>query len=121
MVCYYHLDRPAVGVCKHCQRGLCTNCAVLIEDVLACQGRHEQEVRDVEQLIARNIFQSKRVGSTYMRSAVFYGLVGGAFTAFGLYQYTYLGIQAIFFILLGFFLLYAAVANYLEVRRHAGK
>ena len=121
MVCFYHPDRPAVGVCKHCQRGLCTSCAVVIEDVLACQNRHEEEVREVEKLIARNIFHSKRVGSTYMRSAIFYGLVGGAFAAFGLYQYVFLGLQAVFFIVLGLFLLWAGGANFFEARKHTNK
>ncbi len=118
MNCYYHPSKPAIGLCKHCQRGLCNDCAVLIEDVLACKNRHEDEVRAVEQLTARNIFQSKRVGSTYMRSAIFYSLVGILFTAFGGYQYTFLGLQAVFFIMIGLFLLYAAGANYFEGRRH---
>jgi hypothetical protein len=119
MVCFYHPERPAIGVCKHCQRGLSGGCAAVIEDVLACQNRHEQEVRVLEQLTARNIFQSKRVGSGYMRNAIFYGLVGALFTGFGAYQYPFLGLQALFFILIGLFLLYAAIANFLEARKHS--
>jgi sulfite exporter TauE/SafE len=118
MQCFYHPERAAIGVCKHCQRGLCNGCAAVIEDVLACTNRHEDEVRALEQLTARNLFQSKRVGSGYMRNAIFYGLVGLLFTAFGAYQYRFLGLQAVFFILIGLFLLYAALANYLEARRH---
>ncbi len=47
MNCYYHPDRPAVGVCKHCQRGLCAEDAALVADSLACKGRHENEVREM--------------------------------------------------------------------------
>jgi len=89
-----------------------------MDDVLACKSRHEDEVHQIEQLAARNLFQSKRVGSAYTRNAIFYGLVGVLFTGFGLIQYRFLGLQAVFFILIGLFLLYAASANYFEGRKH---
>jgi len=53
-----------------------------------------------------------------MRNATFYGLVGVAFAGFGLWQLKWLGLQAALFIALGVFLLYAAIANYLEGRRY---
>jgi len=118
MNCFYHPTLPAIGICKYCQRGLCTDCAAVIDDVLACTGRHEDEVHQIEQLAARNLFQSKRVGSAYTRNAIFYVLVGVLFTGFGLVQYRFLGLQAVFFILIGLFLLYAASANYFEGRKH---
>jgi hypothetical protein len=115
--CFYHPEISTVGLCKHCQRGLCSECAAIIDDVLACKGRHEGEVRQLEQLTARNLFQSKRVASAYNRNAIFYGLVSMLFTGFGIVQYRFLGLQAVFFILIGLFLLYAAIANYLEGRK----
>jgi sulfite exporter TauE/SafE len=105
-------------VCKYCQRGLCVECAAVIDDVLACKNRHEEEVHQLEQLTARNLFQSKRVKSVYMRNATFYTLVGVAFAGFGIWQLNWLGLQAALFILLGVFLLYAAIANYLEGRKY---
>ena len=118
MNCFYHPTQPAIGLCKYCQRGLCTDCAAVMDDVLDCKGRHEDEVHQLEQLAARNLFQSKRVGSAYNRNAIFYGLVGVLFTGFGLIQFRFLGQQAVFFILIGLFLLYAASANYFEGRKH---
>ena len=118
MNCYYHPNHPAIGLCKYCQRGLCTECVTVIDDVLACKSRHENEVRMVEQLTARNLFQSKRVGSGYMRNAVFYGLVGAVFAVFGIWQLKWLGLQAVVFIMLGGFLLYAAATNYFEGRKY---
>ncbi len=118
MNCFYHPDRPAVGSCKHCQRGLCAECAALVEDVLACKDRHEELVRAEEQLTRRSLFQSQRMSATYLRSAIFYGLVGILFAGFGGMQLRFLGLQAVFFILIGVFLLYAAIANYLESRKH---
>ncbi|MFN8412718.1 MAG: hypothetical protein U0Z26_10055 [Anaerolineales bacterium] len=118
MNCFYHPSAPAVGICKYCQRGLCAECAAVVDDVLACKHRHEDEVHQLEQLTARNLFQSKRVASGYMRNAVFYGLVAVVFGGFGLWQLKWLGLQAVVFIMLGLFLLYAAGANYFEGRKH---
>lgn len=118
MNCFYHPDEHAIGLCKYCQRGLCAECAAVIDDVLACKKRHEDEVRALERLAARNLFQSKRVASGYMRNAIFYGLVGGVFAGFGLWQLKWLGLQAAIFILLGAFLIYAAGANYVEGRKY---
>src|SRR5688572_23141183 len=118
MNCFYHPNNPAIGICKYCQRGLCSDCAAVVDDVLACKNRHEDEIHQLDQLTARNLFQSKRVGSNYMRNAIFYGLVGVVFAGFGLWTYNFLGLQAVVFILLGVFLLYAAGANYFEARKY---
>ncbi len=55
MKCFYHPERDAVGLCKHCQRGLCTACASERDGGLACMGRHETEVDQVTALIRRNV------------------------------------------------------------------
>lgn len=117
MNCYYHPGQPAIGICKHCQRGVCMECAAVVRDVLACRNRHEDAVLLLEQATARSMLQSKRLGSAYTRNAVFYGLVGLLFAGFGLVQLRFLGLQAVFFILIGVFLLYASIANFLESRK----
>jgi hypothetical protein len=118
MQCFYHPDRPALGICAHCQRGICAECLTLVEDRLACGGRHEEQVRAAYQVLRRNMVQGRRMGSGYIRNAIFYGLVGALFAAFGVMQYRFLGLQAIFFMLIGLFLLYAAGANLFESRRY---
>ena len=118
MQCFYHRERLALGVCTHCQRGLCAECLTLVEDRLACRDRHEEQVRAANQVLKRNMVQAKRMGSGYVRNAVFYGLVGVLFTGFGAMQYRFLGLQAIFFMLIGLFLLYAAGANLFESRKY---
>ena len=118
MVCYYHPNKPAVGLCKYCQRGLCSDCAAQAGDSLACRGLHEEQVKAMEVLMQRNILQSKRVGSDYLRNTIFYGIVGILFTGFGLSQFRWLGLQAVIYILIGLALLWAAGANYLESRKY---
>ena len=118
MNCYYHPNQPAVGLCKHCQRGLCLDCAADVDGSLACKDRHEEQVRALDTLTTRNLLQAERVGSVYRRNAVFYSLVGLLFSGFGLTQIRWLGWQGIFLAAIGLFLLYAAAANYLESRNY---
>ena len=118
MNCFYHPDKPAIGLCKHCQRGLCTDCAAFVDDLLACKNRHEGQVHEMSSLMQRNILQSKRVGSDYTRNTIFYGSVGILFTAFGASQLRWLGLQAVIYLMIGLALLWAALANYLESRKY---
>ncbi len=118
MHCYFHADRPAVGLCKHCQRALCTECAVVLEDVLACKNRHEEQVRMALQCQRWGLRQAERIRAGYIRNAIFYGVVGLLFVGFGLAEYRFVGLQAIFLILIGGALLYAAAANLRESEKH---
>lgn len=118
MNCFYHPDQPAIGICKHCQRGLCTNCIAEVEDSLACKNRHEENVRAIELVNDRALLQAGRVGSVYLRNAIFYSLVGFLFAGFGVMQIRWLGWQGIFLAGIGALLLYAALANYLESRKY---
>ena len=118
MICYYHPDKPAVGVCKYCQRGLCSECASPAGDSLACRSLHEEHVRGMEALMQKNILQSKRIGSDYLRNTIFYGVVGVLFTVFGASQLQWLGWQAIVYLMIGLALLWAAAANYWESRKY---
>lgn len=118
MNCYYHPDKPAIGLCKYCQRGLCSECAAHAGDSLACKNLHEEQVRAMEALMQRSILQSKRVRSDYIRNTIFYGVVGILFTAFGISQLQWLGLQAVVYVTIGLALLWAAMANFLESRKY---
>lgn len=118
MDCFYHPGQPAVGICKYCQRGLCVDCLAEVDDSLACKNRHEEQVHAIDTLTSRNLLQAERVGSVYRRNAIFYFLIGILFAGFGLYQLPFAGLQAIFLLLVGLFLLYAALTNYLESRKY---
>src|ERR1700690_3798274 len=118
MNCYYHPDRPAVGVCKHCQRGLCAEDAALVADSLACKGRHENEVREMNLWMGRNILQSKRISPGYNRNAIFYFLVGAVFAGYGFYTMRFTGLQGLFLLIVGLFLLFAAGLNFFEGKKY---
>jgi hypothetical protein len=97
---------------------LCGECAALAGDSLACKGLHEEQARGMEALMQKNILQSKRVGSDYLRNTIFYGVVGILFSAFGISQLRWLGLQAVVYLMIGLALLWAALANYLESRKY---
>ena len=91
MRCYYHNDREAVGSCKSCGKGLCSECAVDLAKGLACRGRCEEDVRAVIQLVERNIKMeptSSRIiqasGSARLATSLFCLVSGAAFLTFGL-------------------------------------
>lgn len=72
----------------------------------------------MEVLMQKNLLQSKRVGSDYIRNTIFYGVVGLLFSLFGLSQLRWLGLQAVVYLMIGLALLWAAGANYLESRKY---
>jgi len=72
----------------------------------------------MEALMQRNILQSKRLGSDYLRNTIFYGIVGSLFAAFGISQLRFLGLQAAVYLVIGLALLWAAAANYWESRKY---
>ena len=55
MRCFYHPQADAVGTCKHCHRGVCSQCASERDGGLACRGRCEAAVDAVNALIRRNV------------------------------------------------------------------
>ena len=89
-----------------------------MDDVLACKDRHEEQVRELEEMTQQNIRKSKRTRSDYLRNTIFYGTVGLLFTIFGISQLRWLGLQAVVYAFIGLALLYAALANYLESRKY---
>lgn len=59
MKCFYHPAKDAVGICKHCARGLCLDCVAEREGGLACRNRHEAAVDAVRNLIDQNLKVTK--------------------------------------------------------------
>lgn len=73
MKCYNH-DVEAVGVCKHCQRGVCKECSTDMGHGLACKGMHEEDVEAINSLIDNN----KKAFSSGPKATLF----GPAFNVF---------------------------------------
>ena len=54
MRCFNHSDREAVGTCRACSKGLCSECAVDLGHGLSCRGAHEAIVESYRVMLDRN-------------------------------------------------------------------
>ena len=84
MNCFYHVDRPAVGICKSCSKGLCSECAIDTGKGIACKGKCAERVIEVENLIDRNL-AARLMGEGQLKQNLYFmlfmgmmsGLLGG--------------------------------------------
>ncbi len=84
MNCFLHSSVPAIGICKHCQKGLCRDCATDTGSGLACTGSCVESVNSINALVDRNIkISGKQKGGGYL-GALFLGTMGAIFLLFGL-------------------------------------
>ena len=74
MRCFYHPDRDANGICKSCNKGLCSECSVDLDYGLACRGKHEQNVAALNAMVVN----ATRIQATTSKARY----VAPAFTAF---------------------------------------
>ena len=115
MKCFGHQDRDAVGECKSCGKGVCSDCAVDLGKGLACRDRCEDDVAALILLVENNtritattpaILRTNR--QTYLWSAVFFIVMGGLFLGWGLFgepQMLFIAIMGGVFMAYGFFTL----------------
>jgi hypothetical protein len=97
MRCFLHAGADAVGICKSCQRGLCADCAVEVGTTLACRGRCEADVSDINRMTAWSVKMVDStangltsvadgltsVGRTVKAASIFNLVTGAAFAAWG--------------------------------------
>lgn len=54
MNCFNHPDKPAIGICKSCGKGLCPECTAELPNGLACRNRCEERVELINRIIDSN-------------------------------------------------------------------
>jgi hypothetical protein len=87
MQCYQHQDRAAVGVCKACQKAVCSSCGKDTGRGLACSDACVNEVKDINEIIDRSK-QIYSIGSKSKLPAtgiILYAFFALAFMGFGLF------------------------------------
>src|SRR5262245_35664997 len=88
MKCFEHQDRDAVGVCKSCCKGVCSECAVDVGKGLACRDRCEDDARALTAVIDSNCQMvnaaPRQLRATYLASAALCITLGVGFLAWGL-------------------------------------
>jgi hypothetical protein len=65
MNCYQHNDNPAIGICKSCQKAVCTVCAIDTGRGIACSESCAEEVKALGELVERNMRRQVRTSMTF--------------------------------------------------------
>jgi len=96
MNCFEHPQKPAVGMCTNCGRGLCKECTTIVEGQLSCRGACQTETIRKRQLLAKSersfdersivYGTSAKMYQQSFASAAFFGLVMVVIGAFLLYE-----------------------------------
>ncbi len=113
MNCYHHPDHAAVGICKSCNKGLCSECAVDIGNGLACKNLCEEEVKAINEVVERSKSAYQKTGKAYKQVALVFSLLGAIFLLLGLLSlvFTEDSRSALFTIPFGVIFLIAAFFN----------
>jgi hypothetical protein len=90
MNCFQHSNKAAVGHCTFCGRGLCQDCATVVDGKLSCRGACREEITRERRLFVRTetaIGQRSVVYETssgvYQRSYAISAIFGGIMLAGG--------------------------------------
>jgi hypothetical protein len=86
MRCFYHQTNEAVGLCRHCGRGLCPDCAADTTGGLACKGNHEDQVQRVAEMVARNVSTVGTPGLAQYLTTIALALIAVGFLGFGAFS-----------------------------------
>jgi hypothetical protein len=54
MNCFEHPQKPALGTCTYCGRGLCRDCTAVVQGKLACRGSCEGEIQRARQFLQKS-------------------------------------------------------------------
>ena len=84
MRCFNHPDKDAVGICKHCNKGLCPDCLSDLGHGLACRDSHERDVENINTLISRNSQIQRMTPKTWYVIPAFFAVIGFIFVGFAL-------------------------------------
>ncbi len=76
MRCFHHPDTPAIGTCKVCSRGLCSDCTTDLGHGLACKGVHEKEAQQINNIIQTNAKAYEKAGLRFWALSSFFLLMG---------------------------------------------
>jgi hypothetical protein len=84
MNCFEHPQKPAVGVCINCGRGLCKDCTTVVEGQLSCRGACQTETIRKRQLLAKSERSFDERAVVYGTSAKMYQQSFASAAFFGL-------------------------------------
>src|SRR5437764_410634 len=84
MKCFTHPGADAVGSCKHCCKGICTQCATDTGIGVVCSANCAEEVKAIRAMVDRNKKAYPMVARTHSRNAVWFALLAVFMIVFGI-------------------------------------
>jgi hypothetical protein len=117
MNCFYHAGVTAVGICKSCGRGICTECAIDIGNGLACKSRCEERARTINQMIDANTKVLTTANTQLRRNMLFTLVASVLFVLLGL-SFGYQSPPGIIFVALGVAFFFRGVFSYTRAARY---
>jgi hypothetical protein len=118
MKCYRHHESEAVGTCKHCFKGVCTECAKDSGIGIVCSPQCEEELKSVKAMLDRSKQTFPLIAKTHARNAILLALFGVVFIGFGLIEGRESGLFG-FLLAAGSVMAVGAVLFFLMSRRFA--
>jgi len=111
MNCFNHKDKPAIGLCKSCLKGLCADCLAELRDGLACKGSCEDRVNRINRIIDSNSQTMNAARHQLRTSGILCLLMGIGCSIFAVWAYFetngflsyFVGLLAMFALLTGVF------------------
>lgn len=86
MNCFNHPDKVAIGICKACGKGLCSECVTDLGYGLACKDKHEKAVESVSTMIAREMKIQESAPKDVLITPIFFFFMGFAFVSVSYYS-----------------------------------
>lgn len=83
MNCYNHNDKAAIGICKHCNKGICMDCQCDTGEGIACIGECTENTKSINGLIHYNLKLSKTASNRMLFLGLFYLALGFLFVVIG--------------------------------------
>jgi hypothetical protein len=75
MNCFNHQQVSAIGICKFCQKGLCSECAVDLEHGIACK-HHQEEVVTLNDIQSYSKRAVQNTGKMYKQISMIFAFLG---------------------------------------------
>lgn len=104
MKCFYHQEKDAVGICRHCLKGICNECAVDFNDGIACKDRCEEKAIATSKMLQVNLTAQKGLKITRFLGPIFIIILGFIYIGWAWYcdeLFEFMGMTGIVFFVFG--------------------
>lgn len=116
MKCFNHHAHEAVGICKHCNKGICVDCLIDTGDGLACNTGCLSSVEGVNAIIKRQITMYGSNSNAMKQRTIFYLAFSIFFITMAFQVKQNLWLQIIFISMGGMFIL-MALSSWRQIKK----